>query len=240
MIPTTVLALTWIPETSPWHEWVWRSFEPLQVWEPRYLGMIVPAWLLWMGASLRRLPTWPVRALAILFVTGACTVSALSNQLLLRNTPFARPAEIAMRYFDQEHPDALAVANPSCSYPQQVEFFTYTLAAGQRPATDEKPVIPYGHWRSALYSPAGYLAFLTEMRSNAAIRTIIMTDRFGDLTSDTDLLSNARLASRLGPRWKLVDEEKYEWHYEWRFYIFHTWRTRVWQRVAATAATTSR
>ncbi len=160
VIPTTVLALTWIPETSPWHEWVWRSFEPLQVWEPRYLGMIVPAWLLWMAASLRRLPTWPLRALAILFVTAACTISALSNQLLLRNTPFAQPAQIAMRYLDKDHPESLAVANPACSYPQQVEFFTYTLAAGQRPDIDEKPVIPEEHWRSGLYSPAEYLAFL--------------------------------------------------------------------------------
>ena len=32
---------------------------------------------------------------------------------------------------------------------------------------------------------------------------------------------------------KLVREEKYCWYYEWHYYFFHTWRTRVWVRQPA-------
>jgi hypothetical protein len=62
-----------------------------------------------------------------------------------------------------------------------------------------------------------------------------MTDRYGDETAPTDTISDESLlkvlndSARPGAKWKLVDEESYRWYYEWRFYIFHTWRTRVWQ-----------
>jgi hypothetical protein len=41
---------------------------------------------------------------------------------------------------------------------------------------------------------------------------------------------------RNGVKWKLVEKQEYRWHYEWRFYIFHTWRTRVWQLESVTRA----
>ena len=41
---------------------------------------------------------------------------------------------------------------------------------------------------------------------------------------DKDPLSDKAIGRMLGGQWELVHEEKYEWHYEWRFYIFHTWR----------------
>ena len=56
----------------------------------------------------------------------------------------------------------------------------------------------------------------------------MLVDRDGDDVYPQ--ISDDELARRLGTQWKLVDEEKFEWHYEWRFYIFHTWRIRVWQR----------
>ncbi len=234
LIPSTALALTWIPDTSPWHNWLWQSFTPPAIWEPRYLGMIVPAWLLWMAASLRRLPTWPLRTLAITFVTAACTFSSLSNHLILRNPPFNRIAEIAKRYYDPQKKLSLAIGNPSTPYAMPVEQVTFHLAAGERPTPEQEPFIPEEHWRYSLYSPAECLAFLTEMRSTPAVKTIILTDRYGDLTEPKEILSNESLAKRLGPRWKLDAEERYPWHYEWRCYIFHTWRTRVWTRITPT------
>jgi 4-amino-4-deoxy-L-arabinose transferase-like glycosyltransferase len=234
LIPTTVLALTWIPETSPWHEWIWRSFDPPQIWEPRYLGMIVPAWILWLAASLRRLPTWPVRTLAILFVLAASTFSALSNHLLLRNTPFRQAADIAMRYYDPNNKQSLAIGTPATAYPQESEELTYTLAAGERPTTAWNPIIAGDHWHRSIYAPAESIAFVTLMHNLPSVKTIILTDRFGDLTDPKDPLSNDSLAKKLGPQWKLVETQTYEWHYEWRFYLFHTWRTRVWTRIPPT------
>jgi hypothetical protein len=64
--------------------------------------------------------------------------------------------------------------------------------------------------------------------SGRQIQVIVLTDRYGDVTSEDDILSDQSLEKILGTRWKLVHAETYRWHYEWRFYIFHTWRTRVW------------
>jgi 4-amino-4-deoxy-L-arabinose transferase-like glycosyltransferase len=236
LVPATVLALTWIPETSPWHRWVWHNFDPPQIWEPRYLGMIVPAWILWLAASLRRLPTWPVRMLAILFVVAVSVFSALSNFLVLRNAPYQRPAEIAMRYYDRNDKQSLAVGNPATAYPQESEAITYTLAAGVRPTPEWTPILAEEHWHRFIHSPNDAANFVVHMHTQPTVNTIILTDRYGDITDPQDILSNDSLAKRLGPHWKLAEEETYRWHYEWRFYIFHTWRTRVWVRTAPDTA----
>ena len=50
IIPTAALALTWIPHNSPWHARIWgRQAIPNPSGNPSYLGIIVPAWLLWLG-----------------------------------------------------------------------------------------------------------------------------------------------------------------------------------------------
>jgi hypothetical protein len=69
----------------------------------------------------------------------------------------------------------------------------------------------------------------TQVKNNQRINTLVLTDRFGDLTADKEVLSDKYMEALLGPRWERVYEESYKWHYEWRFYIFHTWRTRVWK-----------
>ncbi len=235
ILPQIAFALTWIPENSPWHHFVWGKIDPRPFWEPRYLGVLVPAWLLWLGASLRRLPGWPVRVMAILFVVGVCTVSSLSNQLLIRNAPFNRTAEIAMRYFNPKQKRAVAVGEPSIAFPQMLEPMTYEIAAGVRPFSDEF-FMPQENLRTGLYSPAESAAFVVEMHNLPFIGTIVLTDRFGDVTAPEDVLSDASLGRRLGANWKLVHEETCEWHYEWRYYIFHTWRTRVWVREEAVIA----
>ncbi|HUO08923.1 MAG TPA: glycosyltransferase family 39 protein [Phycisphaerae bacterium] len=237
VLPMGAFALTWIPDDSPWHHWVWGKLDPRPLWEPRYLGVVAPALLLWLAASLRRLPTWPVRGVAIGFVVAACTFSSLSNHLIYRNAPFNRAAEVAMRYYDPKQRRAIAVAEPAVAYPMMVELLTYELAAGRRPTMDEEPVIPYENFRQGLYAPVESAAFVAEMRNVPYVRTIVLTDRYGDVTEPANILSDESLAKRLGPGWTLVHEETYEWHYEWRYYIFHTWRTRVWVRENPATAT---
>ncbi|MGN6371165.1 MAG: glycosyltransferase family 39 protein [Phycisphaerae bacterium] len=239
ILPQIAFALTWIPDNSPWHHLVWGKIDPRPFWEPRYLGVLVPAWLLWLAASLRRLPGWPVRLLAISFVVAVCTISSLSNHLLIRNAPFNRTAEIAMQYFNPKQKRALAVGEPSIAYPQMVEPMTYEIAAGKRPFSDEF-FMPNEDLRMGLYSPAESATFVIQMHNLPYIHTIVLTDRYGDITDPQDMLSDASLARRLGTKWKLVHEEKCEWHYEWRFYIFHTWRTRVWVREEPQAAPASK
>ncbi len=73
-----------------------------------------------------------------------------------------------------------------------------------------------------------YVSFLRQNGANTSVKTIILTDRLGDLASGP--LTDEAVSKLLGPGWKLVGEEEYNWYYEWRFYFFNTWRTRVWVR----------
>ncbi len=68
-LPMLLMAATWIDPKSDWYRATWGIVERLNgkpidvqaLWEPRYLGVIIPAWILWLAASLRRLPTFPLR-----------------------------------------------------------------------------------------------------------------------------------------------------------------------------------
>jgi 4-amino-4-deoxy-L-arabinose transferase-like glycosyltransferase len=238
-IPIIGLALTWIPHYSVWYARVWGSHNPKPLWEPRYLCMIVPAWLLWLGVSLRRLPTIWVRAPLILGVAGACAFSSLSNHLLLRNAPMHRGANILEKYIDNKNRNATAVAFPMVKYEKPTWNITPTIARHVVPGSREdqayQPYIADTHRRDYLW-PTDLMTqqdvaswVITQVKNNQRINTLVLTDRFGDLTADKDVLSDEYMKTLLGPRWERVYEESYKWHYEWRFYIFHTWRTRVWK-----------
>lgn len=236
-LPVLALLLTWIPPESPWYQTVWHDhpFKPL--WEPRYLGMIIPAWLLWVAACLRRLPFLPLRTLAILAAVGACTWSSLSNHLTYRNAPLNRPAEIVEQYIDQKNRSATAVIIPDVKFVEPAVNVATTIARHVVPlSVEDEAYMPYGTARSiSMFPPnleteADFVRALRNAASNSRFRTLVFTDRFGDLTKPTDSLSDESVFKILGPQWKLVHSETYEWHYEWRFYIFHTWRTRVYQR----------
>ena len=245
VLPSAALALTWIPPDSPWFARVWHGLNPKPLWEPRYLGIIVPAWLLWLAASLRRLPTAPLRLAAILAVTGACAYSSLSNHLIYRNAPFHRAAALLEEYTDPTNRSATAVAVPMVKYPDPAENMAANIARRIVPGTEEDPLnIPWFPgsrdarpprppwlWPPGLTSPNQVVAWLQDsVANNASIKVLILTDRYGDIEDKTHPLSNESLQRILGPQWHLIHEEKYAWHYEWRFYIFHLWRTRIWQQ----------
>jgi hypothetical protein len=60
------------------------------------------------------------------------------------------------------------------------------------------------------------------------------------LAGREDVLSDAAVGKLLGEEWRLVETERYAWHYEWRPYLFHTWRTRVWVRKGAAGESVTR
>jgi len=93
------------------------------------------------------------------------------------------------------------------------------------PAAAAAAVTP-GSGPSNLTDSSRILAWLrSSVVSNAHLKTLVLTDRYGDLTDPKEPLSDEAVGRLLGPRWKLVYSESYNWHYEWRYYIFHTWRT---------------
>jgi hypothetical protein len=240
VLPSAALAATWIPANSKWFQTVWQGYNPAPMWEPRYLGIIVPAWLLWLGASLRRLPTVWVRTPLIVGVAGACAFSSLSNHLIYRNTPFHREAEVLETYIDNKNRASAAVAVPPVKFPDPAENIATTIARHLVPGSpQDQAYSPYRssrlptsppYWPTNLNSPQQILNWIRgSVAGNSRYKLLVLTDRYGDLPEKEDVISNDALARLLGPRWELVDEVKYEWHYEWRFYIFHTWRTRVWK-----------
>ncbi len=124
------------------------------------------------------------------------------------------------------------MAVPNVEYAEVSENIALTEARRLRPgSTEDKAFVAERTW-STLSNADEIPLWLRNTTERPRIKTIILTDRYGDLTAPTDPLSNPSLASLLGPSWVLVHEESYRWYYEWRFYIFHTWRTRVWQRTA--------
>lgn len=223
-----------------WYDLVWHGARLKRFWEPRYLGIIVPAWLLWLGAALRRMPTWPLRAVLITAVAGVCTFSSLSNHLLYRNTPFQREAAILEKFIDPKDRFAAAVAVPEVKYADPAENTATTLARHVVPNSDQDDYMPWAAYNRAGRDPSFWPPGLSDeeeivdwlkngVANKPKPKLLVLTDRYGDLPADEDLLSNEAIAQILSPRWKLVYEERYTWHYEWRFYIFHTWRTRVWK-----------
>ena len=273
-LPVGLFALTWIPASPDPHSWYqriwgWYLRMPhhekgiIKFWEPRYLGIIIPALILWLAASLRRLPFWPVRTLAILLVLAASLLSALSNQLIYRQQPWDRTAQALKEYWDPRAPDArftLALATPQTHFPDHTDVITFDQALGLPLDPDEiladsnvPKLLPRSRWARDCRDDF-YPQFVDRVKNDRRVQTLILTDRQGDLApatpSDPETprppdpratnLSDAALAQRLGPGWKLVHSETYRWYYEWRYYFFHTWRTRVWQRVPPPAATTQR
>jgi len=249
VLPTVGLALTWIPKDSEWNYWVWRGWDPKPMWEPRYLGIIVPAWLLWLAASLRRLRFWPLRTVAIVAVTGVCGYSSLSNHLFYRNAPMNRAAEILEKYIDPKDRLSTGVAIPQVKFPDPAEDTATTMARHVVPLSMEDTLyMPYTRSSTGNRDPSFYPTGMdtefeverwlrSAVANNPRIKTVVVTDRFGDITAAGDILSDESVGKILGARWTLVDKELYTWHYEWRFYIFHTWRTRVYKLTSTLPAT---
>jgi hypothetical protein len=248
LLPTLALAATWIPPEDPWYERLFFGHDHKPLWEPRYLGVIVPAWILWLAASLRRLPFWPVRTVAILAAVGVCGFASLSNHWVYRNPPLQRADAILLDYLDSKNMYATAVAVPPVHYPEPAVNVASAIARHVIPLSPEDSAYtPYPggrdntFWPLNLNSEAAVASWLRTTANNPRIKTIVLTDRYGDLADNpADILSDPQVAKLLGSRWTLVRSETYTWHYEWRFYIFHTWRTRVFQLTSSLPAPATR
>jgi 4-amino-4-deoxy-L-arabinose transferase-like glycosyltransferase len=245
--PSAALALTWIPKDSPWHERVWHGLTVQPIWEPRYLAVVAPGMVLWLAVALRNLPTRVVRVGASAVVVAACAGSAvLANQLTYRNAPLHRAAEIAARYAEGGTFERVAIGNPALSFLGEVDAVSYPLALRKRPDPTEVRrtarnggivyrlgAVPNG--RELPADPYSTQRFLRLAKVSPEVEAIVLTDRNGDLSGPEDVLSDASVGRILGEEWKLVQTERYAWHYEWRPYLFHVWRTRVWVRKGAEA-----
>jgi hypothetical protein len=267
-----ILAALGIKPNPPgsWYPFFWsyEKLPPLKIWEPRYLGIIVPALLLWLGVCICRLPSLPLRAVILFIVMTGCVISSLSNHLIYRNGPAGAVAKIVNKYrvpntSAEGLPDKKQIAwnIPSIQYLRLQDVFAAQNEAGLPPTPPriEKVGDPkFVFWQSSDYflpyrkmgddgfnTAVEYYDFLYDFRYATNMAAIVLTDRMGDLpdtltlpdgTKVTNWLSDAEIQKYLGPRWKLDSTTTYRWYYEWRFNIFHTWRTRVYVPVELAGA----
>lgn len=289
VLPVAAYASTWLPhkiiwlpgnirthQDSPWYTlfwgWLYKS-NPNGIdefWEPRYLGLIVPALVLWLGACLRRLPFWPLRTVAILFILTVSVISALSNHLIYRQEPFGPTAAVIRQYW-KANDGSIALITPEEAYSDEMDRLSYELplnippqsnqserdlrtyrGGGSSPSAQQREkIFQIKNWKRNARDEE-YIGFLYRIKRDPKIQTIIITDRNGDLTDSPFIkiaassktpglqgekldLTNPSLPDEavqkiLGKDWKLDHSETYRWYYEWRYYFFHVWRTRVWIR----------
>jgi hypothetical protein len=231
-LPMTVLALTWLPRGSVWYARIWGSHTITEIWEPRYLGIIVPAWILWLAAALRRLPTWPLRTLAIAAVVAVSVASALTNHLLYRQAPWGHIADIYARYVKSSGgPEAVALGVPNTRWTGDADIDQVRIALGEDPrggARDSK--VPWRNLRRGLGDSGLPTAARGFARTNT-IQTIILVDRLGD--QNDGMVGQEAIERALGKGWQLTSTETFGWYYEWHYYFRHIWRVRVWQRQPA-------
>jgi uncharacterized membrane protein len=197
-------------------------------WEPRYLGAICPALIIALAVLLRRLPTWPVRALAILFVLAVSLASALTNHLIYRVYPVNEEARIAASHFDPKDPKqkrSLALGSPWMAHPDLIDEYADIEALGIRPHNGDYAIERTWMLVRGMRHADEYSYFLTRARRDHRVKTIVLTDREGDITDGP--LSTEALSSAL-PGWTMVSEKRYNIYYEWHYYLFSVWRTRVW------------
>ena len=195
-----------------------------------YLGLLVPAWLLWMGAALRRLPTWPLRAAAITFVAAASGFSALSNHLIYRNPPFQRAADIAAEYFDPAKRTTLAVGHVDLTYPGKVVPLVYDLAQKIRPLGPGSWFLSFENFQVWLDNPDQALNFRAPCAPTPRCRPSCSPTAAEISPTGLIFFPTTTSAKGWARGWKRMKEEEYQLHFEWRFYIYNTWRTRVWVR----------
>lgn len=246
VIPPTALALTWLPRDHPWFKLIFEQWLDVpsvpRVWEPRYLGIIAPALILWLAASVRRFPTWPLRTLLVFAIVAASTFSALSSHLIFRQPPWHKTIAAALPYYDRNAKQKIAVGTPAIRHPGTTDLFMYQTALDVRPGVNNEQPFLWNKWARGLYDTE-YDNWLRQLRWDDEVEVVVLTDRLGDQSDPAHPISNDRALALLNRRgaqnrqWRLVYEEHYRWHYEWRFYIFHTWRTRIW--VKDPPATTS-
>lgn len=228
-VPMLLVGLGSLPKEHP------LSLPPHEVcWEPRYLGIAVPGFLLWLGAALRRLPSWPLRSVAIAAVVGVCTASALVNHVLYRQPPWGVLARLVAAESAGRELGTVAWVRPYTRATNGGDRYAILIARGERPPEGKQ--VEGLNWEMGLHPEVwddqhAWRGRLEYLRQQPGLRALVLTDRMGDV--EEGAYGDAGVQAILGPEWKMVAKEMYAEHYEWRYYIVQPWRTRVWVRVGA-------
>ncbi len=214
-------------------------FPHMIVWEPRYLGLVVPALILWLAAALGRLPGRMFRTVACAVLLVATTASALSNAFTYRQMPWNVVAKTVLPYFKKGTPSATQMFATQMRFPQNAQQMDMLFAEHVAPTHralyyQAYRYLPQMHylgynfvrWHNMLHAVAGW----------NAIDTIVTLDDCWSWQNDP--LNHAYVQKILGPNWRCVRTKKFRLYLRWRFFVFRRWRLRIWQRVGRVVAKT--
>ena len=231
LIPGLIFGLGSLPISNPF-----SIYPHFVIWLPRYMGMMAIGWILWLGWSITRLPGMMVKMTAGIFLCGVMTASALTNNLICRQEPWAFVNRAVMHYYNPKDHLGMFIAYSTTNHPfddpavNMLQMLHISLE-------------PYPGWTfpNPLYQRIPRYALLPDNPKpwhniarwayyDKGLKTLVFADRNGDI--HTGPLSTTTIDKLLGPDWHLVYHKDFKWYYEWHYYFASTWRIRVWQRMA--------
>jgi hypothetical protein len=232
VIPTLIFGLGSLPRSNPF-----SIYPHFVIWLPRYMGFMAVGWVLWLGWSITRLPGMVVKVTAAVFLCGVMTASALTNNLICRQEPWAFVNRAVMHYYQPKDHLGMFIAYSLTNHAQD-DAAINMLQVLHVPL---KSYPGWGfpnplYWRIPRYAllpdnPRPWRNIARWAYYNKGLKTLVFADRNGDI--HTGPLSTAAIDKLLGPDWHLVYQKDFKWYYQWHYYFDTTWRIRVWQRLPA-------
>ncbi|HTV48346.1 MAG TPA: glycosyltransferase family 39 protein, partial [Phycisphaerae bacterium] len=262
-IPAIYFYLASLPPDNPF------SLPPHQIiWVPRYWGFITMAWIIWLGASIARLPGLPVRVVVVAAILAAMIPSALTDALIVRDEPWTYINTKILPYYDASNPNSTYIVYSHVLHSFDDEAVSWLVLEHIPPEplqlTNQNINFPWtiagDQWQNDV--PNYYKLSLNFRNSNQPgfaygenfspwQRLInyarspggsqIHTLVLADRLGDinTGIVSTDVINQELGPDWKLVYQNNFNLYFEWRYYFYSPWRIRIWQHVPPKPPTTA-
>ncbi len=208
------------------------------MFQPRFLAVCWPAFVLLAAAAIRNLPSWrpvPLRAACGGTVAAVMLAGGLTNQFGYRIPPHAAMLAVAMPYLTAGGPASFALAESRSDYTDLEPSYAAEVAFGVRPQFDLRYIQTWRRrtWpRSAIYparlrdSAADWVSHLGRQSRLGTVDTVATFDRLGD----TPYLTDEQMLRGLGRGWAKVREADFRLRTEWHPYLSFLYRARVWQR----------
>jgi uncharacterized membrane protein len=231
ILPTLYFALASLPPENPLSVYPHRV-----IWLQRYMGFMAVAWVLWLGAAVVRLPTWPVRVILGGILTLAMLASALTNNLICRSEPWVFINRPIMKYYNpHDHLGMYIAYSPESNHPKDDPAVSLLelqhLPLNFLPVWNLSNDLWYKIPRFTLLGDDSrrWTGIIHWARINKGLHTLVLADRMGDI--HTGPLSTAAVKQALGKQWKLVKTVRFNWYFEWQYYFYSPIRVRVFRRI---------
>jgi hypothetical protein len=213
--------------------------EPRDKWQPRYLGVIWPAVAIAAAALLMRLPTWPLRWVAVAFVVavnlGQAGYRVLGEteprmDLLARDIWDAQDPAATTRTFIRPMPSGLGPAGGGLQNFVGKYYISVTSGRHLTPWT-MRVTMAEEHARIDYVQRAADVLRL--LKAAPHVRRIVTWESVAKEHADAP----SGLLPVLGPGWELVRTDNFDVYEHWTWAYQQTQRRRVYERTGASPAT---